>query len=166
MYKKNRYLDELGIPRRIYSGNFVREKKIYRLSQRYRYGFDYRDIFNTDTSFAEWLHSHMRMYQENSVHDDSANSIFFEDNKYTIEEAVEYIIEKTGAFLKYSYYVDAYFEYKAKHPMIGKLICKFNSAIRLYLDEYDYPEDDGNQIVEDYIRASQLLLEIMRYFWM
>ncbi len=28
MYKKNRYLDELGIPRKIYSGNFVREKKI------------------------------------------------------------------------------------------------------------------------------------------
>lgn len=108
MYKKNRYLDELGIPRRIYSGNFVRERKVYRLSQRYRYGFDYRDIFN----------------------------------------------------------VDAHFEYKTKHPMIGKLICKFNSAIRLYLDEYDYPEDDGNQIVEDYIRASQLLLEIMGYCWM
>ena len=93
-------------------------------------------------------------------------SIFFEDNKYTIEEAVEYIIEKTGAFLKYSYYVDAHFEYKTKHPIIGKLICKFNLDIRLYLDEYDYPEDDGNQIVEDYIRASQLLLEIMRYCWM
>lgn len=77
MYRKNRYLDELGIPRRLYCGNFVREKKFYRLLQRYRYGFDYRDIFNMDVSFAEWLYSHMRMYKDNSVHDDTMNSIVF-----------------------------------------------------------------------------------------
>ena len=77
MYRRNRYLDELGIPRSLYCGNFVREKKFYRLFQRYRYGFDYRDIFNMDASFAEWLYSHMRMYKDNSVHDDTMNSIVF-----------------------------------------------------------------------------------------
>lgn len=91
MSRKNRYLDELGIPRKIYGGNFVREKKVYRLLQRRQYGFDYRDIFNMDVSFAEWLYSHMRMYMDNSVHDDTANTIVFEGDEYTIEETAQYI---------------------------------------------------------------------------
>lgn len=93
MYRKNRYLDELGIPRRLYCGNFVREKKLYRLLQRYRYGFDYRDTFNMDVSFAEWLYSHMRMYKDNSVHDDTIHNIVFEEDEYTVEESVDWIIE-------------------------------------------------------------------------
>ncbi len=39
MKRRNRYLDELGIPRAIYAGNFVAEKKLYRMHQRSRYGF-------------------------------------------------------------------------------------------------------------------------------
>ena len=69
MKRRNQYISQLGVPRRIYGGNFVTEKKLYRMCQRYRYGFDYRDIFNMDMSFAEWLYSHMRMYKDNSVHD-------------------------------------------------------------------------------------------------
>lgn len=76
MNRKKQYLDELGIPRKIYCGNFVREKKVYRLFQRRCYGFDYRDIFNMDVSFAEWLFSHMRMYKDNSVHDDKCILLF------------------------------------------------------------------------------------------
>ena len=166
MYRKNRYLAELGIPRKIYCGDFVREKKFYRGLQRYRYGFDYRDIFNMDVSFAEWLYSHMRMYKDNSVHDDTTNSIVFEEGEYTIEEAVDWIIEKTGAFLKYSYYIDAHFDYITKHPVIEKLICKNNPFVRLYLEEYDWSEGNGYQIEDEYIKASKLFLEIMGYCWM
>lgn len=166
MYRRNRYLDELGIPRSLYCGNFVREKKFYRLLQRYRYGVDYRDIFNMDASFAEWLYSHMRMYKENSVHDDTMHSVVFDENEYTIEEAVDWIIEKTGEFLKYSYYMDAHFDYKTKHPIIGKLIGKFNPSVREYLEEYDWSEDDEYQIEEDYIKAGKLFLEIMGFCWM
>ena len=146
MYRRNRYLDELGIPRSLYCGNFVRDKKFYRLLQRYRYGFGYRDIFNMDASFAEWLYSHMRMYKENSVHDDTMHSVVFDEDEYTIEEAVDWIIEKTGAFLKYSYYLDAHFDYITKHPVIGKLICKYSSSVRLYLEEYNWPEDNEYRI--------------------
>jgi hypothetical protein len=166
MSRKNRYLDELGIPRKIYGGNFVREKKVYRLLQRRQYGFDYRDIFNMDVSFAEWLYSHMRMYMDNSVHDDTANTIVFEGDEYTIEEAVEWIIEKTGAFLKYSYYMDAHFDYKTRHPIIGKLLCKLNPSIRLYLEEYVWSEENEYQIEADYIKAGRLFLEIMGFCWM
>ena len=55
MKRRNQYISQLGVLRRIYGGNFVTEKKLYRIRQRYRYGFDYRDIFNMDMSFAEWL---------------------------------------------------------------------------------------------------------------
>ena len=166
MNRKKQYLDELGIPRKIYCGNFVREKKVYRLFQRRCYGFDYRDIFNMDVSFAEWLFSHMRMYKDNSVHDDTMHTIVCEDNEYTIEEAVDWIIEKTGEFLKYSYYLDAHFDYITKHSVIGKLICRYSSSVRLYLEKYDWSEDTEYKIEEDYIKASKLFLEIMGYCWM
>ena len=166
MYRRNRYLDELGIPRSLYCGNFVREKKFYRLLQRYRYGSDYRDIFNMEVSFAEWLYSHMRMSKENSVHDDTMHSVVFDENEYTIEEVVDWIIEKTGAFLKYNYYMDAHFDYKMMHPIIGKLIGKFNPSVREYLEEYDWSEDDEYYIEKDCFNAGRLFLEIMGYCWM
>lgn len=166
MMRKNRYLDGLGIPRQIYCGNFVREKKFFRLFQRCCYGFDYRDIFNMDASFAEWLYSHMLMYKNNSVQDDASNSIIFEEKEYTIEEAVNWIIEKTGAFLKYCYYMDAHFDYITVHPLIGKLMCKLNPAVRLYLEEYDWSEENEYQIEVDYINAGKLFLEIMGFCWM
>ncbi|MFR7629993.1 MAG: hypothetical protein ACLUZ6_04845 [Lachnospira eligens] len=50
MKRRNQYISQLGVLRRIYGGNFVTEKKLYRIRQRYRYGFDYRDIFNMDMS--------------------------------------------------------------------------------------------------------------------
>lgn len=162
LYRKNRYLDELGIPRALYRGNFIREKKFYRWIQRYHYGFDYRDIFNMDVSFAEWLYSHMRMYKENSVHDDTMHSIVFEENEYTIKEAVDWIIEKTGEFLRYSYYIDAESDNKTKHPVFLKLICKYALAsVKLYLGDYKWTEDNEYQIEEDYFKASRLFLEIM-----
>lgn len=166
MNKKNQYLEELGIQRKLHSGNFVTEKKLYRMFQRHRYGFDYRDIFNMDTSFAEWLYSHMRMYKENSVHDDTANIVVFEEKKYTIEEAVDWIIEKTGTFLKYSYYADARFDYITMHPIIGKLICKMNPSINSYLYEDDWIEADEWQIEDNYIKAGRLFFEIQGYCWL
>lgn len=60
-------MDELGIPRGIYGGNFDHEKKMKHWRQRIQYGFDYRYIFNMDSTYAEWLYSHMRMYKEGSI---------------------------------------------------------------------------------------------------
>lgn len=64
MLRKNTYLDELGLPRETYCGNFVKENKWQRLVERSKYGFDYRDVFNMDIAFAEWLYSHMRLYRK------------------------------------------------------------------------------------------------------
>lgn len=51
-----------------------------------------------DMSFAEWLYSHMRMYKDNSVHDDTMTTVTFDGKEYTIQEAVDWIIENTGEF--------------------------------------------------------------------
>lgn len=88
------------------------------MHQRFRYRFDYRDIFNMDLSLAEWLYSHMRMYKDNSVHDDTQNAVIFEGKEYTVEEAVDWIIEKTGAFLRHSYYIDTHFDYITEEEFI------------------------------------------------
>lgn len=174
MIRKNKYLDELGIPRGNYGGNFVHEKRIKRLLQRIQYGFDYRDIFNMDISYAEWLYSHMRMYKDCSVHDDTYCSISFEGKEYTIAEAVDWIIEKTGIFLRHRYFIDVHFDYITRQPFIGRVMCKLNPPVRLYLKKYNnrYEQDparyeeDGYKTEKDYIRAAELFLKIIGYCWM
>ena len=150
MKRRNRYLDELGIPRVIYVGNFVTEKKVYRMHQRLWYGFDYRNIFNMDTSFAEWLYSHLRMYKDCCVNDGPQQTIVFDEKEYSIEEAVNLILEKTGEFLKFSYYSDVHLDYAIKHPALCKLTCMFNPTVRFYLQEYNEKyEDDYERFKKD-----------------
>jgi len=98
MLRKNIYLDELGLSRKGYGGNFVKENKIKRFIERRKYGFDYRDVFNMDISFAEWLYSHMKMYKEHSVH--GGSNIEFEGRTYELDEAVDLVIDVTGDYLK------------------------------------------------------------------
>lgn len=166
MKRKNVYLSELGTPRAIYAGNFVTEKKRYRMHQRYQYGFDYRDIYNLDTSFAEWLYSHMRMYRENSIHDDAMHTVIFEGNKFSIEEAVDWIIKKSGEYLQYNYYLDTHFDYVTRHPIKGKILCRLNPSVREYLENYDWSEEKKYKVQKDYINAGRLFLKIMGYCWL
>jgi hypothetical protein len=35
MKRRNQYISQLGIPRKVYGGNFIIEKKPYRMCQRY-----------------------------------------------------------------------------------------------------------------------------------
>lgn len=100
MKRRNEYLDKLGLSKNDYCGNFVKEKKIRRFLQRRRYGFDYRDVFNMDIAFAEWLYSHMKMHLEHNVHDLSFHSVVCNGKIYTIGEAIDLIVENTGEYLK------------------------------------------------------------------
>lgn len=142
MLRKNKYLEELGIPQDVYGGNFVRERKFHRFMQRRKYGIDYRDIFNMDASFGEWLYTHMRMYKENSVHDDTYCSVEFEGVKYTIEEAIDRIINASGEFLKCTYNLDI-----VPHPR-------------------DYSDEEEYQIEEEFINSARLFLKIVGYCWL
>lgn len=135
-----------------------------RWRQRIQYGFDYHDIFNMDSTYAEWLYSHMQMYKEGSVHDDIYCSIAFERKEYTIAEAVDWIVEKTGIFLRHYYYIDAHFDHITMKSFIGRVVSKSNPVVRLYLQEYDsrYEQDpdqyeeDRYKVEKDYIKTAKL----------
>ena len=70
-----------------------------RWRQRIQYGFDYHDIFNMDSTYAEWLYSHMRMYKEGSVHDDTYCSIAFEGKEYSFLELAQNQLKANGLYL-------------------------------------------------------------------
>ena len=98
--RRNKYLDELGIPRDSYMGNFVRERKWIRWIERKKYGFDYSDTFNMKISFAEWLYCHLVHFEKWNKSDLEIHSIEFEGKNYTIGEAVTLIKEITADYLK------------------------------------------------------------------
>lgn len=99
MKRKNAYLDQIGLSRDSYCGNFVKEHKLERFIERRKYGFDYRDVFNMDVAFMEWLYSHLKMYLAHTLDDLSFNSVEFGGKKYTIGEAINLIIEITKIWL-------------------------------------------------------------------
>ena len=119
-----------------------------------------------DMSFAEWLYSHMRMYKDNGVHDDTMTTVTFDGKEYTIQEAVDWIIENTGGFIRYGYYLDTHFDYITRYPLIGKMMSKFNPAVRMYLQEYEWLEDNEGQITDNFIKSGRLFIEIMQYCWL
>lgn len=152
------YLEELGIPRGLYGGNFIHERKMKRFLQRMRYGFDYRDVINMDISFAEWIYSHMRMYLQNSVHDDTYCSVEFDGKIYTIEDAVKRIIDGTGAYIQYSYNSDISLDY----TRLPEIIKRFKKSP----DVYDYSDAEEYKIQEEFAKCSELFLKIFSHCWM
>ena len=112
-----------------------------------------------DMSFAEWLYSHMRMYKDNSVHDDTMTTVTFDGKEYTIQEPVNRIIENTSEYIRYRNY------YITRYPLKGKMMSKFNPAVRTYLQEYEWLEDNEGQITDNFIKSGRLFIEIMQYCW-
>lgn len=43
---------------------------------------------------------------------------------------------------------------------------KFNLAIRMYLQEYEWLEDNESQITDNFINVGGLFIEIMQYCWL
>lgn len=83
----------------------------------------------------------MRMYRENSIHDEELHTVIFEGNEFSIGEAIDWIIQKTGEYLRYKYYLDTHFDYVTRHPFKGKMLCRLNPSIRKYLEDYDWSEE-------------------------
>ena len=86
--------------------------------------------------------------------------------KRQIQEAVDWIIENIGEFIRYDYYLDTHFDYITRYPLIGKIMSKFNPAVRMYLQEYEWLEDNECQITDNFIKAGGLFIEIMQYCWL
>lgn len=46
------------------------------------------------------------------------------------------------------------------------MMSKFNPAVRTYLQEYEWLEDNESQITDNFIKAGGLFIEIMQYCWL
>lgn len=98
--RRNKYLDELGLPRDSYMGNFVKNRKLTRWIERRNYGFDYSDTFNMKISFAEWLYCHLVHFEKWNLSDLEFHNIEFEGKNYTIGEALTLLKDITADYLK------------------------------------------------------------------
>ena len=102
--QRNKYLDDLGLKIIDYGTNFISdddERSEYWKKQREEYGFDSRECWCLNVKLIEWLYSHLMMYLEDAstVVDLSYYKFEHNDETYTQEEAIKYIIEKLKRYL-------------------------------------------------------------------
>lgn len=100
--QRNAYLDKLGIPIRYYGVNYLKDDS-YRKKLRKKYGFDDRETLNLYIIFAEWLHSHCKMYLEVAPVDLKYHTFQWKNKELTQKQALKKIIKWTGTFLKRTY---------------------------------------------------------------
>ena len=100
--QRNKYLDDLRIPIEEYGTNFVKDNG--RRSRKWKkerkiYGFDNRETWNLDSTFAEWLYSRLMMYKEVNIVDLTHYKFIFEGKEYTQIEAIDHICEACKGYL-------------------------------------------------------------------
>lgn len=102
-------MDELGIPVKEYGVNFMDEDDARQETwskEREEYGFDERETWNLNTTFAEWLYSHLKMYVDVC----NVNLSFYQFNLdgewYTHGEAIDFILERCVDYLKTEPWLD------------------------------------------------------------
>lgn len=96
-------MDELGIPVKEYGVNFMDENDPRQeawAKEREEYGFDERETRALNTTFVEWLYSHLKMYVDVC----NVNLSFYQFNLdgewYTQGEAIDFILERCVDYLK------------------------------------------------------------------
>lgn len=100
---RNRYLDDLGIKPKDYSTNFISAKDPRRRKwkkQRKQYSFDERETWNMDHIFAEWLYSHVKMFDEKNNIDTSFSKFIINGKEKTLQECIDYILRACEYYLK------------------------------------------------------------------
>lgn len=128
-YQRNKYLDDLGLDITDYGTNFMdasqdeREEKWK--DQREEYGFDEREIWNLDTTFIEWIYSHLMMYREkaNQIVDLTFYKFNWKGEEITLEDAIDKIINAAKEVLTAKNYAEKESKYK--------FFCKY---VKLYAE--------------------------------
>lgn len=101
--QRNKYLDELGIPVKEYGVNFMDEddpRQEAWAKEREEYGFDERETWVLNTTFVEWLYSHLKMYVDVCNVDLSFYKFNLDGEEYTHGEAIDFILERCVDYLK------------------------------------------------------------------
>ena len=111
-YKRCKYLDNLGFKITEYGTNWVNEDEDERgaewKEQRKIYGFDERETWNLDSSFAEWLYTRCSMYLDEAkdIVDLDYHKITYNDKEYTQREAIEKVKKWSLYYVKNKYSAD------------------------------------------------------------
>lgn len=96
---RNKYLDKIGIPRDHQGTRFTKDRKKFR-KQRKKFGFDQREIYNLDHTFAEWLYCRLKMYNELNCVDTSYHKIEWEGKTITMQDAIDILLKASRHYLK------------------------------------------------------------------
>ena len=127
--QRNAYLDKLGIPIKYYGVNYLKDDS-YRKKLRKKYGFDDRETLNLYRTFAEWLHSHCKMYLEVAPVKLDYHTFQWRDKELTQKQALKKIIKWTGMFLK-GIYESEHVEFISFEEE-NKLFTKLEKATQLF----------------------------------
>ena len=136
--RRNKYLDDLGINIENYGSNFVKERKMQRFFERRKYGFDYRETINMDLMFAEWIYSRLMMLVEQTEDDLTFHSVEFEGEKYTIEKAIQCILNAARNYLYFYEHVDVIGTEEVSDLEIRELCAEMKTATRLWAEIMPY----------------------------
>lgn len=109
--QRNKYLDDLGLDIKEYGTNFLDDadsRSEFWKEQRETYGFDSRECWNLNHTFAQWLYSHLMMYLEEASEVICLDFYEFVHNDvtYTQQEAIEYIIDKARKYILMDEFAD------------------------------------------------------------
>lgn len=103
--KKNKYLDDLGVPLEKYGTNFCNDeddgRQLKWKKERKKYGFDSRETWYLSNSFVEWIYSRCMMYKDLSSKfiDLEYHKIEYDGIVYTQKEALDIIINCAKDYL-------------------------------------------------------------------
>ena len=131
--RRNKYLEDIGICKKNYGSHFIKDRKINRFIERRKYGFDCREIVNMDIIFAEWLYSRLMMYKEQTMDNLSFHSVEFEGKTYTIEQAINEILQITKEYLTFWEIYNG-ISGKGDFDNEEQLLAKMKSATRLWAE--------------------------------
>lgn len=99
---RHKYLEEIGLARRVCGTNFSPEKKWMRKEQR-RYGFDRRETYELYELFAQWLYEHLRMYIDLAERriDIDRDKVVLEGETMSTREAVQHILWPLEGYFRF-----------------------------------------------------------------
>lgn len=96
---RNKYLDKLGMPRKLQGTRFTKDEKRFK-KQRRKYGFDQREIYNLDHTFAEWLYCRLKMYDDLNFIDTSFHKIEWNGESVTMQQAIDTLLKASKSIRK------------------------------------------------------------------
>lgn len=105
-----------------------------------KYGFDYRETINMDLMFAEWIYSRLMMLVEQTEDDLTFHSVEFEGEKYTIEKAIQRILNATRNYLYFYEHVDVVGTEEVTELEIQELRAEMKAATRLWAEIMPYAD--------------------------